>query len=156
MPKDLSEFPYLIVGIGVAAQEEMTRVADRLVDKGRSLTPEGRRKMAAAKKGLVSRGDDFSQVVARTVQRVLENAGIITRADLDELDRKVDSLERSIAGTPAGAPAKGAAAKKHETGRPAGKKPASKKPAGKKPARKKPAGKKPAGKKAAGPGGSPG
>jgi len=94
---DFSNIPYVLVGAAVAVQEETMKAADHLVDKGKSLTPEGRKKMAGARKGLVSKGDDFSIVVARTVQRVLENAGIVTRGDLDKLDHRVDALEKKLA-----------------------------------------------------------
>lgn len=130
---DFSDIPYVLVGAVVAVQEEMMKAGDLLVDKGKSLTPEGRKKMAGARKGLMSKGDDFSMVVARTVQRVLENAGIVTRGDLDKLDHRVDALEKKLA-----PPAK----------KPAGKTRAGK-PGGKTGARKPPARKKAAGKPAA-------
>lgn len=117
--KDLQDIPYLLVGVTVAAREELLRAADLMVEKGKSLTPEGRKKAMSAKKGLVSKGDEFSQVVARTVQRALENTGLATKPDLEELDRRVDLLERRITG-------------KVVVVRPAGKKPAKKKPAKKK------------------------
>jgi len=131
-PRDFSDIPYLLVGSVVALQEEIEKGAERLVEKGKSLTPEGRKKMATAKKGLVSKGDDFSQVVARTVQRALENTGIVTRSDLDGIEHRVADIEKKVA-----------------TRKPGVKKPAAKKPAKKKAAAKKPAGKKPARKKAA-------
>lgn len=140
--KDFSDIPYLLVGGLVAVEEEVQRAADRLVEKGKSLTPEGRKKAMASKKGLISKGDDFSQVVARTVKRVLENAGLGTRADLDEIDRRVNELEkklsasRSAASSPAKKPAAKKAAKKagKRAGKTAGKKAA--RPAGKKAAKK--------------------
>lgn len=124
--RDISDFPYFLIGAFVAFEEEIMVAADRLVDKGKSLTPEGRKKTASAKKGLVSRGDDLSVMVARTVQRVLENAGIATEDDLEGLRLRVDALETKVAG-----PAKKPAAKKKA----AQKKKAAKKPA-KKPAAK--------------------
>lgn len=132
--KDLSGVPYLFVGAVVAFQEEVQKAADQLVNKGKSLTPEGRKKVASAKKGLVSKGDEFSQVVARTVQRVLENAGLATRADLVDLDRRVDLVEKRVI------------TRKKVVVRPPAKKPAAKKTAKKatKKATKKAAAKKPA------------
>lgn len=119
---DLSDIPFLAVGAVVALQEEVEKAAERLVDKGKSLTPEGRKKMAGAKKGLISKGDEFSTVVAKTVQRALENTGIVTHADLDSIEKRVTDIEKKVA--------------------------TRKKPAARKPARKK-AAKKPAKKKAA-------
>lgn len=112
--KDISDIPYFLVGAVVALQEEIERAAERLVDKGKSLTPEGRKKMMSAKKGLVSKGDDFSLVVSRTIQRVLENAGLVTRSDIEDIDRRVNAMERKVAGKKKAAkkPAKKAAAKK--------------------------------------------
>jgi polyhydroxyalkanoate synthesis regulator phasin len=134
--RDLSNIPYLAVGAVVALEEEIEKAAERLVEKGKSLTPEGRKKMATAKKGLISKGDDFSQVVARTVQRALENTGIVTRADLESIEGRVSHIEKKVATM-------------KKSPKPAAKKPAAKKPAAKKPAAKKPAKKKTAKKPAA-------
>ena len=122
---DLSDIPFLAVGAVVALQEEIEKAAERLVDKGKSLTPEGRKKMAGAKKGLISKGDEFSTVVAKTVQRALENTGIVTHGDLEGIEKRVTFIEKKVATR---------------------KKPAAKKPAAKKPAKK--AAKKPAKKSA--------
>jgi len=130
--RDLSDIPYLAVGAVVALQEEIEKAAERLVEKGKSLTPEGRKKMATAKKGLISKGDEFSTVVAKTVQRALENTGIVTHSDLGGIEKRVTDIEKKVA----------------TRKKPAAKKPAAKKPAAKKPAAKKKAAKKPA-KKAA-------
>ncbi|HEY5527178.1 MAG TPA: hypothetical protein VIK02_06330 [Candidatus Anoxymicrobiaceae bacterium] len=121
--RDLSNIPYLAVGAVVALQEEVEKAAERLVEKGKSLTPEGRKKMATAKKGLISKGDDFSQVVARTVQRALENTGIVTRGDLESVEGRVSHIEKQVATMKKGP-------------KPAAKKPVAKKPAAKKPAKK--------------------
>lgn len=96
--RDFSDVPYLVVGAVVAVQEEIERAADRLIEKGKSLTPEGRKKMMEAKKGLVSKGDDFSVIVAKTVQRVLENAGIVTESDLEGLEKRVENIEKKVSG----------------------------------------------------------
>lgn len=127
--KDLSDIPYFLVGAVVALQEEVEKAAERLVEKGKSLTPEGRKKMMSAKKGLVSKSDDFSVVVSKTIQRVLENAGLVTRADIEDIDRRVTVMERKVSGKKKAAkkaarkPAKKAAAKK--AGKKAGAKPAA-------------------------------
>lgn len=94
--KELSDIPYLFVGSVVALQEEIEKAAERLVEKGKSLTPEGRKKAMGEKKGLISKGDEFSLVVARTVQRVLENVGIVTRSDLEDIDRRVTTMEKKV------------------------------------------------------------
>ncbi len=141
--KDISDIPYLALGAVVALEEEIERAAQRLIEKGKSLTPEGRKKIATAKKGLVAKGDDFSQVVARTVQRALENTGIVTRNDLQSIEARVSHIEKSASTLGKGKkPAAKKAAKKPGGKKPAAKK-AAKKPGGKKPA-KKPGGKKPA------------
>ena len=125
------------------------RVAERLIDKGKSLTPEGRKSMAAAGEGPASKGGDFSQVVAGAVQRALEDAGIVTRDDLDELDRKVDEIERKL--TPGGKRAGGKAASKKARPKKAAARKSVRKPAG-----KAAGGKKAAGKASGAAGGKPG
>ena len=118
--RDLSDIPYLAVGALVAVQEEIEKAAERLVEKGKSLTPEGRKKMATAKKGLISKGDEFSTVVAKTVQRALENTGIVTHSDLTGIEKRVTDIEKKVA----------------TRKKPAAKKPAAKKKAARKPAKK--------------------
>ena len=118
--RDLSDIPYLAVGALVAVQEEIEKAAERLVEKGKSLTPEGRKKMATAKKGLISKGDEFSTVVAKTVQRALENTGIVTHADLTGIEKRITDIEKKVA----------------TRKKPAAKKPAAKKKAARKPAKK--------------------
>lgn len=161
---DISNIRYIAVGAVVAIEEEIERAAMKLVEKGKSLTPEGRKKMASAKKGLVSKGDEFSTVVAKTVQRALENTGIVTRADLDGIEKRVTEIEKKASKrprpskaarpvepeeekAPAKKPAK--AATKKKAAKPARKKPAGGKPAAKKTTAKKPAAKRPAAKKPA-------
>lgn len=143
--RDLSDIPYLAVGAVVALEEEIEKAAERLVEKGKSLTPEGRKKMASAKKGLVSKGDDFSQVVARTVQRALENTGIVTRSDLESIEGRVTVIEKKVTTMKKGP---GKAAKKAAK-KPTAKKSAAKKTTAKKPTAKKTTAKKPAAKSAA-------
>jgi polyhydroxyalkanoate synthesis regulator phasin len=141
--KELSDIPYIAVGVVVALQEEIGRAAQHLVEKGKSMTPEGRARAVGEKKGLVSKGDDFSQVIARTVQRVLENTGVVTRGDLEELDRRISVMETRVASGKRTAPGGKAGGKKA-----AGRKPAKKPSAGKKASEKKEAKKPSAGKKA--------
>ncbi|MBU4241458.1 MAG: hypothetical protein KKE43_08165 [Actinobacteria bacterium] len=128
--RDFSDIPYLFVGAVVAVQEEIERAAESLVEKGKSLTPEGRKKAMSAKKGLVSKGDDFSQVVGRTVQRVLENSGIATKGDLEMLDVRVKEIEEKVT-----APAKARKPAKKKASKKPAKKKASRKPAKKKAAK---------------------
>ena len=95
-----SDLPYLVVGAGVVIEEEAQRAADIFVEKGKSLTPEGRKKAQVEKRGLVAKGGrratDFSVAVAKTVQRTLENVGLVTRDDLKSLDEKVDELAANV------------------------------------------------------------
>lgn len=123
--RDLSDLPYLAVGAVVALQEEIEKAAERLVEKGKSLTPEGRKRIATAKKGLISKGDEFSTVVAKTVQRALENTGIVTHADLDGIEKRVGVIEKKVS------------TRKKPAAKPAAKKTAARKKAAKKPAAKK-------------------
>lgn len=123
--KDISDIPYLLVGSLVALQEEIEKAADRLVEKGKSLTPEGRKKVSKEKQGLVSKGDEFSMVVARTVQRALENVGIVTKSDLEDIDNRVVELEKKVS-----APAKKVARKPAAKKVAVKKKAAAKKPSG--------------------------
>ena len=137
-----SNLQYLVVGAGVVIEEEAMRAADMFVARGKALTPEGRKKALAEKRGLVSKGGrratDFSQVVAKTVQRTMENVGLVTKGDLVSLDKKVDELGReldiSLTRKEAG--------KKPEKKKAAAKKAKPRKKAAKKKTRKKPAAKK--------------
>ena len=146
--RDLSDIPYLAVGAVLALQEEVEKAAERLVEKGKSLTPEGRKKMASTKKGLISKGDEFSTVVAKTVQRALENTGIVTRSDLDGIEKRVTDIEKKVA-TRKKPAARKPAAKKPPAKKPVAKKPVARKPVARKPVARKPVARKPVARKKA-------
>jgi len=93
---DISDIPYFLVGAIVALEEEIDRIAELFVEKGKGMTPEGRKKLQGTKRGLVSKGDDFSVIVSKTIQRVFENTGFVTRADIEDIERRVDELEKKV------------------------------------------------------------
>ncbi|MDD5749093.1 MAG: hypothetical protein PHP64_08675 [Actinomycetota bacterium] len=90
----ISDLPYFLVGAVVALQEELGKAADYFIRKGEEMTPEGRKRLQAAKKGLVSKSDDFSVIVSRTIKRVLENAGLVTKADIEGIVKRINELEK--------------------------------------------------------------
>lgn len=94
--KDLSDIPYLLVGSGVALREELERLAEQLVEKGKSLTPEGRRERAKGGGSFASKGGELADMMVKAVDRVLENAGIPSKEDLGAIEKRITNIENKI------------------------------------------------------------
>jgi polyhydroxyalkanoate synthesis regulator phasin len=134
---DVTEIPYLVLGTVAAAREESVKMAKDLVDKGKGIAPATKARAkdgakakdaliarakdgAKAKDALVAKGtqrsDEVTEAVVKSVQRLLSQMGLGTKADIDSLEKRLAALEK-------------------KTEKPAARKPA-KKPAARKPAKK--------------------
>jgi polyhydroxyalkanoate synthesis regulator phasin len=142
---DLNDMPFLLLGALASAKDESVSSLDDMIAKGKGLA-EGTKskakatvqdkKLDATVRELVKKGKEDSaelvDAVGKAVRDTLNSLGIVTKADIKNVEKRLDDLEKKISAEPA-------------------KKPTPKKAAGKKAAAKKPAAKKKAqsGKKAA-------
>lgn len=99
-----ADIPYLILGAMTTARSETRKAVDDLIARGQERLRE--RPREAAKRGeayisdMVERGraqqEEFVDAVAVEVKRILGNIGVVTKADLEKLDRRISKLEKKI------------------------------------------------------------
>lgn len=101
---DIADLPYLILGALTTAREEVEKVAKELVDKGKGIVPSSASEKVkagkAAGESVLSKGaqktDDLTDSIAKTVQKALDSMGIITKADITEIDKKISAIEKKL------------------------------------------------------------
>ncbi|MBU1671261.1 MAG: phasin family protein [Actinobacteria bacterium] len=99
-PKDV---PYLLLGAMSTIREETKKTVDELVEKGKSGSGKGAKGIAQADKAvrdLVDKGqkqrEDLLNAIGKEVTRILDNMGAITKNDIRNLEKKLNSIERKI------------------------------------------------------------
>lgn len=100
-PKDI---PYLVLGAMSTARSESKKMVDELVVKGqkrfKEQPKEAAKKSEAYISELVEKGrsqqEEFANTVAKEVQRVLGNMGVVTKADLDKLNGRIAKLDKKL------------------------------------------------------------
>jgi polyhydroxyalkanoate synthesis regulator phasin len=97
----------MMLGMAATLREKSQDLMEEMVEKGKSLGPTAKAKMAKQKeatekatKGLKQRGlqktDELTEAVGDTVEKVLGQMGLITKSDINDLDKKLSSLERKL------------------------------------------------------------
>jgi|BarGraNGADG00312_1021997.scaffolds.fasta_scaffold04016_2 polyhydroxyalkanoate synthesis regulator phasin len=112
------DFRHLLIGIMADLRERTEKMASELVEKGKK----GEVKEKKSRPSKECRMDkeiptieDLTETVGRTVERFLGQMGLLTKSDMDALERRINSLERKVdrlAGTGAAQEKKPRAAKK--------------------------------------------
>lgn len=84
-------------------REETKKTVDELVEKGKSGSGKGAKGIAQADKAvrdLVDKGqkqrEDLLNAIGKEVTRILDNMGAITKNDIRNLEKKLNSIERKI------------------------------------------------------------
>jgi polyhydroxyalkanoate synthesis regulator phasin len=100
-PKDI---PYLILGAMSTARSETKKTVDDLVKKGQEAIKKQPKEVS--KKGeeyiseLIEKGkkqeDEFVTTVAKEIQRMLSNMGLVTKEDVKKLSERIAKLEKKI------------------------------------------------------------
>jgi polyhydroxyalkanoate synthesis regulator phasin len=124
---DISGLPYLILGVVTTAREESTKLAKDLVEKGKGIAPAAKEKAkegAKARDALISkvkegskardtlvakgaqRTDELTDAVVKSVQKVLSQMGLGTKADIEALEKRLDAMEKKAAKPAAAKPKK--------------------------------------------------
>ena len=106
-----TDIPYLVLGAMSTTRSEMKKTVNELIDRGRERFEKqqeeaSKKKEEAAKKGeayiseLVGKGrsqqEELMNAVAKEVQSILGNMGIVTKADLKKITDRVAKLEKKV------------------------------------------------------------
>ncbi len=97
--RESGDFRHLLMGIVTDLRERTEKMASELVEKGKK----GEVKEKKARPSVQGRMDkeipsidDLTETIGRTVERFLGQMGLLTKSDMDALERRIDSLERKV------------------------------------------------------------
>jgi len=104
---NVTDFPYLILGMAATMREKTQEMVEEMVEKGKGLVPSAKARMAKQKEATgkatrsmkergLQRTDELTEAVGDTVEKVLGQMGLITKSDINDLDKKLSALERKI------------------------------------------------------------
>jgi polyhydroxyalkanoate synthesis regulator phasin len=88
----------LLASIGAVAltKDEIAEFVEKLVARGEIAEQEARKLIAEISEKRKKRAEEAQEMAAERIRKVLDRMDIPTRADLDELSRKVEALARKI------------------------------------------------------------
>jgi polyhydroxyalkanoate synthesis regulator phasin len=104
---NVTDIPYMMLGMAATLREAAQDMMEDMVEKGKGLVPSAKDKMKKKKEatekatlGLkqksLQKTDELTEVVGDTVEKVLGQMGLITKSDINDLDKKLSSLERKL------------------------------------------------------------
>lgn len=104
---NVTDIPYLMLGMAATMREKTQEMVEDMVEKGRGLGPSAKDKVKKKKEatekatlGLkqksLQKTDELTEAVGDTVEKVLGQMGLITKSDINDLDKRLSSLERKI------------------------------------------------------------
>ena len=104
---NVTDFPYLMLGMAATLREKTQDMVEDMVEKGKGLVPSAKdkvkkKKVATEKATLglkqksLQKTDELTEAVGDTVEKVLGQMGLITKSDINDLDKRLSSLERKI------------------------------------------------------------
>lgn len=104
---NVTDIPYMMLGMAATLREAAQDMMEDMVEKGKGLVPSAKDKMKKKKEatekatlGLkqksLQKTDELTDAVGDTVEKVLGQMGLITKSDINDLDKKLSSLERKI------------------------------------------------------------
>lgn len=138
---ELNDMPYLLLGALASVRDDSIKTVDQMIEKGKELAEGTKSKvkdsaqdkrLEETMQDLIKKGkkesEELVESISKVVKDTLDSLGIVTKSDIKDLEKKLNSLEKKLSTKK---PAKKKAARK-----PAKKK-SKKKPAKKKAARKK-------------------
>lgn len=88
----------LLASIGAVAltKDEMAEFLEKLVARGEIAEQEARKLIAEISEKRKKKAEEAQEMAAERIRKVLDRMDIPTRADLDELSKKVEALARKI------------------------------------------------------------
>lgn len=88
----------LLASIGAVAltKDEIAEFVEKLVARGEIAEQEARKLIAEISEKRKKKAEESQEMAAERIRKVLDKMDIPTRADLEELSRKVEALARKI------------------------------------------------------------
>lgn len=87
---------YLGLGIATATKEKVETLVDELIEKGQ-ITKDEKTKVVQEILDKVEKGEkEFKQKIDKEVKEVINNLGLATKMDIDELKNIINDLEKKI------------------------------------------------------------
>lgn len=88
----------LLASIGAVAltKDEIAEFVEKLVARGEIAEQEARKLIAEISEKRKKKAEEAQEMAAERIRKVLDKMDIPTRADLEELSRKVEALARKI------------------------------------------------------------
>lgn len=95
---EVTDFPYFIIGACAEMRDRAESMAQSLVERGKEVAPAAKGKTAgeALKRKGVERTDELTEAVGKKVEKLLDQMGLITKADIEALDKRLASLESKL------------------------------------------------------------
>ena len=104
---NVTDIPYMMLGMAATLREKAQDMVEDMVEKGKGLAPSAKEKVKKRKEatekatlGLkqksLQKTDELTEAVGDTVEKVLGQMGLITKSDINDLDKRLSSLERKI------------------------------------------------------------
>jgi poly(hydroxyalkanoate) granule-associated protein len=88
----------LLASVGVVALtiEEIGDLVDKLVERGEIAEQEGKKLIAEIKEKRKTKTDEAEEVASTRVREALDRMDIPTKADIDDLSKKINALSKKV------------------------------------------------------------
>lgn len=88
----------LLASVGVVALtiEEVGDLVDKLVERGEIAEQEGKKLIAEIKEKRKTKTDEAEEVASTRVREALDRMDIPTKADIDDLSKKINALSKKV------------------------------------------------------------
>ncbi|UCD40707.1 MAG: phasin family protein [Chloroflexota bacterium] len=88
----------LLASVGVVALtiEEIGHLVDKLVERGEIAEQEGKKLIAEIKEKRKTKTDEAEEVASTRVREALDRMDIPTKADIDDLSKKINALSKKV------------------------------------------------------------
>lgn len=110
---ELNDVPYLLLGALASVRDDSIKSVDDMIKKGRELA-EGtkskakstaqQKKLDATIQELVKKGkkesEDLVNSISNVIKDTLSNLGIVTKADIKEVEKRLADIEAKLSGAP--------------------------------------------------------
>jgi polyhydroxyalkanoate synthesis regulator phasin len=96
---ETGEIRYLVVGAFNELRERAEKMTSDLVEKGKKMET-GEKKARPCRDALLDREilsvEEITDVISRTMERFLGQMGLVTKSDMESLEKRLNSLEKKL------------------------------------------------------------